>query len=191
MPTVAYSVAAPEAECAPCSVLVGGTGDSGGWVDAIGGDGDVLVPFLAPGDVSVQDIAVPGDHVIVVGSSSASDMRMLGHDRAGAALWAPKDLGKGRLRGVATDLYGSIYAVGRSDGEETDGLVFKFDRSGNLLDRDRLSQGADVSFTDIVMFRPGNGVIASQSADPGPGIGWLQVEFDCDLSEASCAPAEE
>jgi hypothetical protein len=41
------------------------------------------------------------------------------------------------------------------------------------------------------MFRPGNGVIASQSADPGPGIGWLQVEFDCDLSEASCAPAEE
>jgi hypothetical protein len=191
IPTVAYSVKVPGAGCVDCPVLVGGRSDAGGWVDAIVGGDTGLAAFLAPGslgDISIQDMAVPGDRVIVVGSSSENDMRILGYNRAGSALWAPKALGKGRLRGVADDASGAFYAVGRTDDESSAGLIFKFDAAGGEIDRDQLTQGSGASFTDVAVFRPGNGLIAGRSDESQYDYTWFQIEFDCDLP-GGCAAA--
>ena len=126
--------------------------------------------------------AAPGDRVFVVGSSSANDMMVLGHDRMAEALWPPKNVGKGRLRAVTTDSAGMVYAVGTSDGEGTAGLIFKFNASGIEIDRDQLNLGTNMSFHDVAVFEPGTGVIAAQSEETGFDFGWLQVEFDCDVS---------
>ena len=188
-PTVAYSVKLPGPECVDCPVLVGGRSEAGGWGDRIAAGNPGLAPFLTPdslGDVSVQDMAVPGDRVIVVGASADNDMRVFGYDRGGSPLWAPRDLGKGRLRGVAEDTYGAFYVVGRSDDESSAGLIFKFDASGNEIDRDQLVQGSGTSFTDVAIFRPGNGLIAGRSEESQFDYTWFQVEFECDLA---CPPA--
>ena len=151
-----------------------------------------LATFLAPGslgDISVQDLAVPADRVIVVGSSSENDMRILGYDRAGSVLWAPKDLGKGRLRGVAVDASGAIYVVGRSDDDTSAGLIFKFDASGGEVDRDQLTQGSGTSFTDVAVFGPGNGVIAGRNDEAQFDYTWFQIEFECELPDGACSPA--
>jgi len=196
-PTVAYSVKVPEPGCGDCSVLVGGRSASGGWVDrVITGDPEPgLVSFLSPGDlgaISVQDMAVPGDRVIVVGSTPASDMRVRVYQRKSgipAPLWAWGGAEKGRLRGVATDEYGAVYAVGRSDGDNSAGLIFKFSKSGVTLDSDRLTQGSGVTFTDVAVFAPGSGVVAARAEEPKYDFGWLQVEFEgCEISETACPP---
>jgi hypothetical protein len=181
-PTVAYSVKVPEPDCENCPVLVAGRSELGGWVDQIVVDGSSLAPFLDPreiGDISVQDLAVPGNHVIVVGSSSANDMRILGYDRAGSTLWEQKNLGKGRLRGVATDEYGAFYVVGRSDDDASAGLIFKFTAAGVELDRGEFNPGVSLSFTDVAIFGPGTGVVAALSEEPEFDFGWLRVDFEC------------
>ena len=129
--------------------------------------------------ISVQDLAVPGNHVIVVGSSSANDMRILGYDRAGSTLWEQKNLGKGRLRGVATDEYGAFYVVGRSDDDASAGLIFKFTAAGVELDRGEFNPGVSLSFTDVAIFAPGTGVVAALSEEPEFDFGWLRVDFEC------------
>jgi hypothetical protein len=198
-PTVAYSVKVLEPFCKGCPVLVGGRSASGGWVDRVITDDAEpgLVPFLTPadlGDVSVQDMAVPGDRVIVVGSTPANDMRVRAYQwesGSPAPLWAWGGAEKGRLRGVATDEYGAVYAVGRSDGDNSAGLIFKFSKSGVTLDSDRLTRGAGVTFTDVAIFAPGSGVVAAQSEEPKYDFGWLQVEFEgCGISETACPPSE-
>jgi hypothetical protein len=191
-PTVAYAVELPEPACVNCPVLVGGRSKAGGWVDSIVPGDAGLAPFLSPGelgDISVQDLAVPGDRVYIVGSSAANDMRVLAYSRSGTADWAPKDLGKGRLRGISVDAYGAVYVVGRSDEEASAGLLFKFSPSGRALDRADLSEGFGVSFTDVAAFDPGTGVIAARSEVSEFDYGWLQVQFACDRSEGSCPPA--
>ena len=173
-------------------MLVGGRSDAGGWVDAIVAGNTGLATFLAPaslGDISVQDLAVPGDRVIVVGSNSENDMRILGYDRAGSTLWAPKDLGKGRLRGVAVDDSGAFYVVGRSDDESSAGLIYKFDGSGGEIDRDQLTQGSGTSFTDVAIFGPGNGLIVGRNDEGQYDYTWFQIEFECELADGACAPA--
>lgn len=188
IPTVAYAVEVPGPDCAGCGVLVGGRSEAGGWVDVIGAGDDTLAPFIAPGDISVQDLTAPGDRVIVVGSSSGNDMLVLGHDRAGSALWSPINIGKGRLRGVASEASGSFYVVGRSDGEGTAALIFKFNEAGDLLDQDQLSAGFNASFTDVAVFEVGTGVIAGLSEQSASDYGWFQVDFGCDVS---CPVADE
>jgi hypothetical protein len=184
-PTVAYSVQLPDPDCVDCPVLVGGRSEAGGWVDRIEAGDQGLEEWLTPGvlgDLSVQDMAVTGDRVIVVGASSQNDMRVLGYDRAGSALWAPKELGKGRLRGVALDAYDAFYVVGRSDDESSAGLIFKFGPAGNEIDRDRLDRGTEATFTDVAIFGPGAGVVAGRNDESRYDYSWFQVDFECDLA---------
>lgn len=97
---------------------MGGADGTGGWLENLDSGNKILSPFAAPIVMSVQDIAVRGDRVILVGSSAENDMMVLGYDRNGNALWNPNpiNIGTGRLRGVTTDVNGFIYAVGTSDG---------------------------------------------------------------------------
>ena len=113
-------------------------------------------------------------------------MRVQAFKRQGGVAWGPTDLGNGRLRAVATDANGFIYAVGTSDGDGSAGLVFKFDASGNEVNRTSLSPGSNlgtgVAFHDLAILELEYGVIAAQSeADPFD-ISWFQVEFGCEES---------
>ena len=187
-PAVAYSVKLPGPDCPGCRILVGGAAGTSGWLDTLNTNNQSMEAFISLNDLSVQDIAVPEDRIIVAGSSSGNDMQVLGYDRNGEALWPPKDLGKGRLRALAADPVGSLYSVGTTLGSETAGVIFKFDAAGNDVDNDRLSDGSGVSFHDIAVFGRGTGAIAGQIEDPATDFGWLQVEFGCD---SSCAAEED
>ena len=192
VPTVAYSVQLPGPDCADCPVLVGGQSEAGGWVDSLESEDAELRSWLTPGtlgDFSVQDMAVSGDRVVVVGSTDANEMHVLGYARDASPLWAQLDLGQGRLRGVATDADGALYVVGRSEGDSRTGLIFKFDKDGLEVDRDELGIDSGVSFTDIAIFQPGNGVIAARSEESAFDYRWRQVEFDCDPASVAC-PSE-
>lgn len=141
--------------------------------------------------MSVQDIATQNDQIILVGSTSDNNMKVQSFKRQGGELWGPVDLGKGRLRAVATDSNGFTYAVGTSDGEGSAGLIFKFDASGNEVNKTRLSPGSNlgtgVAFHDLAILSLEYGVIAAQTEADTFDIGWFQVEFGC---EESCDTSE-
>jgi len=186
-PTVAYSVNLPEPGCTGCNILVGGVAGTDGWLDSISGNpgNEELLKFPATPAMSVQDIATRNGEIVLVGSTPQNNMRVQAFKRQGGVAWGPTDLGNGRLRAVATDANGFIYAVGTSDGDGSAGLVFKFDASGNEVNRTSLSPGSNlgtgVAFHDLAILELEYGVIAAQSeADPFD-ISWFQVEFGCEV----------
>jgi hypothetical protein len=181
-PAVAYSVKLPGPDCPGCRILIGGAAGASGWLDTLNTSDQTLEALISLDNLSVQDIAVPEDRIIVAGSSSGNDMQVLAYDRNGEAIWTPKVLGNGRLRALAADPDGTLYAVGTTVGSETAGVIFKIDASGNDVDDDRLSDGSGVSFHDIAVFETGTGAIAGQIEKPTNDFGWLQVEFGCDSS---------
>ena len=190
-PTVAYSVALPpSSNCDGCEVLIGGASGANGWVDSLSADNNNLTSFKSIADMSVQDIAVQSDRVIFVGSSTSDDMLMLGYDRAGAQLWSsnPIEIGTGRLRGLAIDEGGFIYAVGSSKTNGSIGHLFKFDSSGNQVLHRQLGPQIDVSFSDLALFRYGGGVISGSIETEPNNFGGLRVNFDC---QGTCNPNDE
>jgi len=118
-------------------------------------------------------------------------MKVQSFNRQGNAVWGPVDLGKGRLRAVATDANDFVYAVGSSDGEGSAGLVFKFDAAGNEVNRIRLEPGAEfgtgVAFHDLAVLDLEYGVVAGQVETDKFDFSWLQVDFGC---EDSCQAPE-
>jgi hypothetical protein len=187
-PTVAYSVKLPESGCKDCNVLIGGIAGTDGWLDTLSGDAGnaKLTEFPATPAAGVQDIASQNGHIILVGSTPENNMKVQSFSRQGSVVWGPVDLGKGRLRAVATDANGFIYAAGTSDDEGSAGLAFKFDAAGNEITRIRLNPGADfgtgVAFHDLAILEQGYGVIAGQIETDKFNLGWFQVEFGCEES---------
>ncbi len=181
-PVVAYSVRPPLPDCESCEILVGGMSGTSGWIDTLDPAEGTLVSFKSITDFSVLDIALFNESVIAVGSSPGDDMRLYVFDRPGpdAASRLALDLGKGRLRGVTVDTNGYIYAAGKSNGNQ--GLIFKFDPDGGLIDRRELTGGSSLSFNDIAVFVPGTGTVAGHTEEAADGFGWLQVDFFCEDS---------
>jgi hypothetical protein len=177
--TVAYSVELPPDDCEQCDILVGGANGSTGWVDRLNPESETLGGFMTAADISIQDMAVKGERIVIVGSSTANAMQLLEYDRAGTPAWPPRAVGTGRLRGVDIDENGVIYAVGASINTPASGLLYKYNASGNLIDSDQLRISSGLSYHDISVVGPGNAVIVGLATKSAIDARWYQFSFKC------------
>ncbi len=153
-----------------CGVVIAGvTGvDRGtGWVDLVNPSAGSLSPLATISDFGIFGLAPSDNGVVIGGSTPANDWVLAAIDAEGDVRWRTTVVEGERLRGLASDRNGYIYAAGSSPGSgDNDGLISLLSPAGDMLGSQTYDQGVSETLTTLAIGPEGLVTAAGHSGDP-------------------------